>query len=253
MESRREHGIVPNEAPPTSRIPLPDLSPFADDSTHRHAEHRFPFPGHERDLEGILAYEVMERGASIGVRLSAVGKNGELAMVFSGVIKDADRNSWSAGELCPASGSTRHARIFTRLVEPNYRNQGIGSASLRILEDVFARIGDANPESRPRWIQILTGLESTSNLIVDPNWLAEWLDANYGSLQYDALNRLLDRAGKTTLNLGYVPAPGFEAAGVATLTNGSTDLSNHASTTPDVLFYRKLDPTVAFKNPNEPL
>jgi len=249
MESRRQPESI--SSPERSPLPLPDLSPFAADEHDRRAEHRFPFPGHERDLEGILAYEVTERGASVGVRLSAVGKDGERATVFNGVIKDADRNSWSADELRPVSGSTRHARIFTRLVEPNYRNQGIGQASLRILEDVFARIGEANPESRPRWIQILTGLESTSNLIVDPTWLSEWLDTNYDSLQYDALNRLLDRAGKTSLNLGYVPAPGCEARGAAMLTNGATDLSNHTGAQPDVLFYKKLDPTVAFKNPNE--
>lgn len=250
METRSGEPSRPRvEAARPAEIPLPDFSPFREKEYSRREVHRFPFPGHEADLTGVLVYEFSDDRPDVNVRLSAESPEGEQILVFNSKIRGTDRLARADERLNPESGSEMHAIVYTRKVDEDYRKRGLGTAALQILEQTLRRIGDAKPEIRPRWMEIYTGLASTSNLAIDPVWLYRWMEDNYETLDYDRLNRLLDRANNTAVNLGFVPAPGQERHAIMILTNRATGLDDKPGHQKDVLLYKKLDPNLAIKPP----
>ncbi|NBT37454.1 MAG: hypothetical protein EBT21_04960 [Actinobacteria bacterium] len=247
MEFRAEephgHESRPLVAP---LISLPDFSPFRKDEYYRTETRRFPFPGND-GLTGVVEYSQLSDRPDINVRLSAETADGQQALVFNSKIRDIDRDWPLDQQLVPESGPGTHAIIFTRMVDEGFRGRGLGRTAVELLEETIRRIGDARPSGRARWLEVRTGLASTSSLVVDPTWVKRWTEDNYESLRYDQLGRLLDRSAHVATNLGFVPAPGEERLAMDVLTNGATDLNDMPHGQGTVLFHKKLDTTVTFK------
>lgn len=250
METRSAEPNGPRaETARPAEIPLPDFSPFKEGEFFRNQTHRFPFPGREGELTGVVAYETSSDRPDVNVRLSAEDAAGAQVFVFNSKIRGRDEYARSSERLVPESGSETHAIVYTRHVSPNIRKQGLGKSALELLERTIRRVGDARADARARWMEIHTGLASTSNLVIDPVWLERWMDVHYDTLDYDRLNRLLDRATKTSVNLGFVPAPGQERDAILILTNRATDLEEKPHGQRDVLLYKLLDPNLTLKAP----
>ena len=194
-------------------IPLPDFSPFGDSEHYRTATHAFPFPGRESDLTAAVEYEQFpdNENGRLGVRLSATDAHGTRALIFHSVVRGADQ--YSEHQLVPESGSDTRACVFTSDVMPEFRGQGLGHAGMQLMEEMRRRIGDAQPSTRARWIEIRTQIGSTAEL---------------------------------ASRLGFEPFPGFEKSAARLRTNGATTLETVPNGQDEVPFYKKIDPTVAF-------
>ena len=81
--------------------------------------------------------------------------------------------------------------VFNRHVEKDYRHQGIAELFLRLTEEVALKLGHKYPNLKADWLEINTGLSSTTKLIIDQNWLKA--------------NDMWEFLHKDGRNLGYVP------------------------------------------------
>jgi len=138
------------------------------------------------------------------------------------------------------SGTPRHWHIWNRRVEPGYREKDVGTFSMCALEEAIQRFGQEQPDLVGEWIQLDTLLGSLTNLVVDPNWLKEWLAENPDLpwVNYELLNK---RANKTDRNLGYQPHPVDQERGIRVLQSGTAELKDLDALPPgkDVRFMKK--------------
>ncbi|MDP2631968.1 MAG: hypothetical protein Q8P30_04370 [Candidatus Uhrbacteria bacterium] len=146
-------------------------------------------------------------------------------------------------------------RIHTRRVEKPMRGKNFGEWNLKVIEEAMRRVVTENDELNADWIEIITGLGSLSNLIVDPDWLEDTL--NKEPIPGPNEERLIDRAERKDRNLGYIAHPVDKAAALQLLQKRTTELADIPVGQREVTFVKSIKPSFSpeedFRGPGEDL
>ena len=187
---------------------LPDLSPLPPDEYERETKISFDTNINGLDLTMNISFIRLEDAAqpyimNLEIKGYLPGTK-ERVTSFKGVINNAARLSWS--DQPQKTNNSNYYSPYTRHVEKEYRKKGLGEYNLRLVEEVLEKIKIQYPEIAPDWIEIRTTLGSLSNLLIDPDWLENYLKTN-NTNQLPRLQKLWQRSQNKNRNLGYIPSP----------------------------------------------
>lgn len=97
-------------------------------------------------------------------------------------------------------------RVYNRRVRKDMRGQGFGTFNVRLMEDAMEKMAAGMHDVDPEWIVMSTRLGSLSNMIVDRDWLEEYVSNPQNDVSPAEMDRFAERL-KNPQNLGYVLHP----------------------------------------------
>lgn len=193
------------------RIQLPDMPPIdakTEPSTWQRkemVEQAILFKGTEFLARVSLTRNLENNGSGIigGLQLELIHpENKERASSFQAALKHGGHSDIFTKDYAPHT----HWSIYYRSTDKEMRRQGFGSFNLSLFEQLMAQAEQSFGDVQADWIDIRTSLGSLSNMIVDREWLEEYITNPTRNIDNQRFQHLSEKIGSKT-GMGYIPYP----------------------------------------------
>ncbi|MFH1405335.1 MAG: hypothetical protein ABIH21_04545 [Patescibacteria group bacterium] len=225
---------------------LPDMSVSGkEDEFEIRRTVEIPLRSQGQEIKGMLTVEVVNNPehkhlTHLGrIELEGFADSGERVLSFKSTLTtQMDDVTHQTTDRSKERFWIVHTRRIDK--ESGFRGKGFGELALRALEEAIKKLEQKLPELESNWIHVETRLSAIASLVIDPNWLKQWL-AEHPDLPISGnRDRLVDRAEKER-NLGYIPHPADIEGALWLLQRRTSDIDQIGGA-PNVAFIKPTNP-----------